>query len=194
VRFEGDHVAMEIDLPLAGGFQAVNAATAFCIVQALGRRGVQIDDEAIVSGLQSVRIPGRLEAISHDPLVLLDGAHNPAAAHELASSLGEILPGRRIHLVLAAMADKDIGEIAAQLGPLASSMTATRVPGTDRSADPEEIAGAFSRLGTRVFVAPDPAAALECALQRAETDDAVVVTGSMYLVGWLQRIGVPGRA
>ena len=194
VSFEADGPVLEVELPLAGGFQAVNAASAFSVVQALRRRGVQIDDEAVVSGLRCVRIPGRLEVISHHPLVLLDGAHNPAGAHELASALREILPGRQIHFVLAAMADKDLADIAGQLGPLASSVTATRVPGTDRSADPEEIAGTFKALGTPVFVASEPAAALECALQQAELDGAVVATGSMYLVGWLQKIGVPGRA
>jgi dihydrofolate synthase/folylpolyglutamate synthase len=194
VTIQEEGRTFEVNLPLAGGFQAVNAATAYAAIQALRKRGLLIADQAILAGLGAVQIPGRLQQISSDPLILLDGAHNPAGAHELAGSLAEALPGRRLHLLVAVMADKDIDQMAAQLGPIAASVVATRVPGTDRSADPDAIAEAFSRSGTDASVAMDRERALECALERAGAGDAVVVTGSMYLVGWLQKVAVPGRA
>lgn len=175
---------LEARLGAAGEFQARNAATAFGIVVQLRRRGVIVSDSAVRAGLEATRIPGRLQLLSEQPLVLLDGAHNPAAAHQVCLALSNMAPDHRWHLLFAGMADKDIEAMAAALSPIANCVTATRAPGTDRSAAPERIAGAFAARGVPAVGIEDAGAALERALAAGGSDGPVLVTGSMYLVGW----------
>lgn len=186
VKLSSPATSLEVSLPVGGRFQAVNAATAFAAIQSLRTRGVPIEDEAVVRGLEDVVIPGRLEVRSRNPLVIFDGAHNPAAARELAATLTELMCRRPIRLVFAAMADKDIEKMVAALAPIAKVVYVTQVPGTDRAAAPEVLANAFYVACVHTEVVPDADEALKRACQDAEGGDAIVVAGSMYLVGWLR--------
>jgi dihydrofolate synthase/folylpolyglutamate synthase len=193
IRLGDTCASVEVRLPLAGRFQVVNAATAFAVARALQRRQVPIVDADIVRGLERVHAPGRLEIRSMHPIVILDGAHNPAAAKQLSSSLQELLPGKTVHLVVAAMADKDIDGMATELSGTVTRVYATLVPGTDRAAQPEALAESFRSHGVPAEVVSDPEHALARASDNAGVDDVVLVAGSMYLVGWLRRSGVVGR-
>src|SRR6185436_19563140 len=87
-----------------------NAACALAMVEVLSRRGISVSDEAVRSGLHSVSWEGRLECVEQQPMLLLDGAHNPAAAKALALYLHDLrrdMPDARIILVAGMMRDKD---------------------------------------------------------------------------------------
>src|SRR5262249_50059859 len=86
---------------LRGRFQMKNAMAAVAAACRLSREGVDIPRSAIETGLRSARWPGRLEAVGTTPLVLLDGAHNPAAARELADFIRENYKDRRLRLIYA---------------------------------------------------------------------------------------------
>ena len=105
--------------PLLGKFQVGNAVAAVTAAWRLSQDGFQITRPAIVRGLQNTAWPGRLEKVLDHPLVLLDGAHNPAAARVLAEFIRDEMGGRRLRLVYGSMRDKAIGEISEILFPLA---------------------------------------------------------------------------
>jgi dihydrofolate synthase / folylpolyglutamate synthase len=173
---------IEIALPLPGRFQVRNALTAMTAARLLAERGFPIDDAAIARGLAAVRWPGRLERLADRPAVYLDGTHNPSGARELVAFWQEHLAGRRIHLIYGAMRDKAVDEIAGLLFPHAATvlLTESRQP---RALSAQALASLTQHLAPSLEVIPDPAAALECALELAAPDDAVFVTGSLYLVG-----------
>jgi len=181
---------LEVALSLAGTFQATNAATAFAALKALPSGvpdgGPMVEDAAIVQGLGRARLPGRFELISRVPMVLVDGAHNPAGARELACSVRELVPDRRIVLLLAAMADKDLGGIAEHLGPLSESIVLTRAPGTERAASVDSLVRVFGGPSQQVAAEDDVDRALGLALERMGPQSLLLVTGSLYLVGYVR--------
>ena len=196
VRLKSSSSCLEVELGLAGRFQAANAATAFAAVLGLRERGVEIEDAAIVQGLESVRMPGRLELVSTDPFVILDGAHNPAAAHELRRAAEHLLGDRRIVLLIAAMADKDLSGIARELGPISDLVILTRVPGTERAAPSAALEAAFEPWTHVRLTIDDVDQALEQAGAELDSESVLLVTGSLYLVGHVRKAlvaaGVPG--
>ena len=177
---------IEITLPLAGRFQVRNALTAITAARLLAERGVSIDDDAIARGLATVRWPGRLERLQEQPAVYLDGTHNPAGARELVAFWQDNFNGRRIHLVYGTMRDKAVDEVAGLLFPLADTVTLTQSP-QPRSISADVLATMTRHLARAVEVIPDPAAALEHAIELAAPEDIVFATGSLYLVGDLRR-------
>jgi dihydrofolate synthase/folylpolyglutamate synthase len=178
--------------PLLGKFQVKNAVAAVTAAWRLSQDGFQITRSAIVKGLQSTSWPGRLEQILEHPLVLLDGAHNPAAARVLAEFIHEELGGRRLRLVYASMRDKAIGEISEILFPLAEEVYLTR-PHVARAATPEEIVAAARFRPKRLVIEPEPAVAVARACQASSKEDAAMVIGSLFLVGAVKQALLEGQ-
>lgn len=185
LALNGDCFA-QLASPLLGKFQVKNAVAAVAAAWRLAREGYAISREAIVEGLRRARWPGRLEILREQPLVLLDGAHNPAAAREIDAFAKEELPGKRLRLVYASMRDKAIGEISEILFPLAEEVYLTR-PDLPRAATPEQILAATRLRPARIFVEPEPARALERACQASNREDVVLALGSLFLVGDLKK-------
>ncbi|SNR45789.1 dihydropteroate synthase [Halorubrum vacuolatum] len=175
-------------IPLVGTHQATNAAVAVALarrtVDALGGNAAdsdgRVDERAVADGLARATWPGRFEVISTDPLVILDGAHNPAACETVAGTLAEY-DYDALHLVYAAMHDKDhAGTIGAL--PTAASVVTCRT-NTDRAEDPAVLAAAARRAGFPDVTAGEGVAdALDRALDRADADDCVLLFGSLYAV------------
>jgi dihydrofolate synthase/folylpolyglutamate synthase len=188
LELRGPHSAVQVDLPLAGDHQAANAAAAFGAAEALRDRGIQIDDRALKRGFEAVYAPGRFEVVSREPMIVLDGAHNPAAARALARAITSWLPGRKLVLLFAAMQDKDAESMARELGPLAEVVIVTRVPHTERAASLARLAQSFAPWHANVVVEDDADRGLEHALARVGQGSFVLVTGSMYLVGYTRRL------
>lgn len=192
LRLPGREV--RFNLPVLGDFQVTNAATAAAAAVALESRGVPLADELIARGLAQTRIPGRLEVISTDPLIILDGAHSPAAAEELARSIPRLLDNRSVTLVFAALADKDVDTMARHLAGISRSIIVTTAPDERRAAPPLSLATAFERAGVCPTVVEDPVTAFQDALAQAGSDDAVIITGSLYLVGLARTVVAPAGA
>jgi dihydrofolate synthase/folylpolyglutamate synthase len=178
--------------PLLGRFQVKNAVAAVTAAWRLARDGFRIAPAAIVEGLDNTSWPGRLERVLDRPLVLLDGAHNPAAARVLAEFIQEDLVGRRLRLVYASMRDKAIGEISEILFPLAAEVYLTRPP-LPRAATPEEILATAQVRPKQLVIEAEPAAAVARACQASSEDDVVIIIGSLYLVGAVKKALLEGR-
>jgi dihydrofolate synthase / folylpolyglutamate synthase len=169
-------------VPLAGQFQAANAATAVAIVRAFSAD--QINNETIRAGLENARFPGRMEIVQQSPLVLLDGAHNPQKIAGLAADIDQITGGRRIIAVLGVLDSKNYTEMIAALAPHVQAVVATSPQVYAKPAIPaDEIAKNAQAYVNEVHVSPRPLDAIELALKIASSDDAIVVTGSLYLIG-----------
>ncbi len=176
----------ELAPQLRGRFQLQNALAALAAVRLLQDRGYRIPDEAVTGGIAATTWPGRLEKLQSRPDVYLDGAHNPSAASELAEFWRENLAGRNIFLVYGALRDKAVDEVAGKLFPGAKEvfLTEARTPRAISATQLFEMAGHHAQSCT---VIPDAEQAMEMALAKAGPEDAVFVTGSLYLVGQLRQ-------
>ena len=129
--------------------------------------------------------PGRLERLQVRPDVFLDGAHNPGAARELAKFLDDNFAGRRIYLIYGAMRDKAVDEVAGLLFPRAYEVVFTQ-PGTPRAVSATQLAEMAGDHAARFSIRPDANEAMESVLAIASPEDAILITGSLYLVGELR--------
>ncbi len=182
-------------LPLLdGAFQQQNAAVAATVAEVLRENGFNVPDAAIVEGIRSTRLPGRLERMpgASDPTVWIDGAHNADKAAALAQEAARISIGGPLPvIVLGILGAKDSAAIVSALLPAASAMVLTEptVLGK-RSLAADTLADVVRTVGFEgeVYVEPDP----DVAVRRAESiakpaGTAVLVTGSMYLAGEVRR-------
>jgi dihydrofolate synthase / folylpolyglutamate synthase len=171
---------LRVNLP--GRHQYRNAALALAVVELLQDQGWPVPEPAVREGLAGARWRGRLERLGQDPRVVLDGAHNPAAARSLAAALKkERLQGQR-YLVTGIMADKDGQAILDSLLPLAQTVIFTR-PQYFRAAQPEDLARWAEPYHLEVLLEPEVSRAVRRAQALAGPHDQVVVTGSLYTVG-----------
>jgi dihydrofolate synthase / folylpolyglutamate synthase len=172
---------------LPGAHQRENALVALRLLEEARAAGLAVNLGAAGAALAETRWPGRLERIVVEgtPPLLLDGAHNPAAARALAAYLRDAAP---FVLLFGVMADKDIEVMTRLLFPLAEAVVLTRAP-SDRAAAPGEIArraGEAAARGAKMEASPRRALAL--ARRLAPAGGQVVVAGSLYLVGEITRI------
>jgi dihydrofolate synthase / folylpolyglutamate synthase len=171
----------DVLVPLHGRHQADNAASALVAVESfLGGR--PLDADTVRSGMAGVTSPGRLEVVGREPLVLLDGAHNPDGARTLAAALLEEFVVDRRTFVVACLADKDLRGILRALTPAIGRLIVT-TNSSPRAAPAERLRKEAEALGLVAEVEPDVASAVERAIDEAGESEAVVVTGSLYTVG-----------
>ncbi len=171
-----------LEVGLKGRFQYRNAALALLTVEILKGKGLAVSDEAIRLGLADLMWPGRLEQVSSDPTIILDGAHNPSAMRSLAHSIKRDFDFEQLILVLGVMADKDVLNILKEILPLASRAIYTR-PAYHRAATPQflmDMAKEYGKAGEVHFSIP---AAIERARSLAGKRDLILITGSLFTIG-----------
>jgi len=188
--------SVKYKLGLLGRHQNENAALAVRAAELIGchPRGAnycgddksQVTSHGLAEALSSTRWPGRLEVVSRDPLVILDGAHNPNGAEALARFIkGELRPGKKkITLLLGIMADKDILGIVTPLVKVVDRIVVSR-PNLPRAASVEVVKKAINSAGPQVEVIciPSVSGALKKVMQEMQNDEALVIAGSLYMVG-----------
>lgn len=183
----GDGDGMRVVSPLVGRHQVANLALALEAARAVGVAA------AVATGaVASAGWPGRLEPFEREGRrVVLDGAHNPAAAAALAEAVRE-LEGEVAVLVFGASADKDVRGVLAELAPLARTVVLTHAVRSPRAMDPAAIAAELPPGVSAPLVAADPERALELALASAGPGETVLVAGSLFLVGEARDVIVGG--
>jgi dihydrofolate synthase / folylpolyglutamate synthase len=171
---------------LRGRFQLQNALNALGAARVLQARGFRISVENIERGIAAAVWPGRLEQLQVRPDVYLDGAHNPGAARELARFVEENFAGRRIFLLFGVMRDKAVDEVSGTLFPHATEVIFTQAD-SPRALSASQLAEMAGHHTAKFSVIPDAEKALEAARAKAHPEDAIFVTGSLYLVGQLRQ-------
>ena len=177
----------KLEVPLAGPHQLLNATTAIATVEQLEVQGLPISEDGIRHGIKQVQWEGRLETVSRQPWIVLDGAHNRDSARCLREALATCFPYQRLILVLGISANKNLEGIIEELTPLAAVTVATRalVP---RAAPPQQVADLAAKWCSRIIVEEDTQTALAQAISETRQDDLLLVTGSLYLVGDAKRL------
>jgi dihydrofolate synthase / folylpolyglutamate synthase len=172
----------ELFLPLHGRHQADNAAIGVTAVEAFFGR--PLDEEVVQEGLAAVRVPGRFEVVQRNPLLVLDAAHNPDGAVALAETFNDDfeVAGRRI-VVVGMLAGRDPSSFFEALDAQRADLVIACTAPSNRGVPAEEIARVADDLGVETEVVADVAEALDRARSITTEDDAILVTGSMYVVG-----------
>jgi dihydrofolate synthase/folylpolyglutamate synthase len=167
-----------------GDFQRRNLAVARAAAEAfLGA----LDDAAVRRAAARVTVPGRLEVVAHQPLVVHDAAHNPAGAQALAEALPALIADRPLVAVLGVLDDKDAAGVLAPLLALCDRAILTGFA-HPRALTAEALSAHAGALGHGGQVEPseEPAEALERARALAGADGAVLVAGSIHLLAELR--------
>ena len=150
-------------------------------LEVLAEEGFSISRDSITEGLARVSWPGRLEIVSRNPLILVDGAHNPDAARRLRESLEQYFSFDRAILVIGTSNDKDIAGIVSQLAPLFNEVIVT-CSHHPRPMTPALLAAEFARYEKEAQVAADVPSALARAISLAGDRDLICVAGSLFIV------------
>jgi dihydrofolate synthase/folylpolyglutamate synthase len=173
---------LRLQLGLRGEHQLDNGALALAAVEVLGQNGFAITDAAVRRGLKTVSWPGRLETAKGRPLVVFDGAHNPAAMRCLRKSILNGFDYERVLLVLGIMHDKDIRAMLKEIIPIAGKVFLCR-PSIDRAASTAELARMLQTSRVCCVEMKSVGDALLRALREARRRDLVCITGSLFTVG-----------
>ncbi len=171
---------------LQGEHQGRNAAVAIAACEQLSTGWKRLEKDKIIEGIEETSWEGRLEVVSREPLVILDGAHNVEGALALKKYIEDSLPSPLIFL-FAVMQDKEIEKIADILFPQAEKVILTRFP-YFKAASPDDIETKTPGYQDRIIKEPDPRKALKLAVRRAGPDGCVVAAGSLFLVGEIKKI------
>jgi len=182
----------DLELGLAGAYQHRNAALALSVIELLERKGLKVSEEQLREGLKNTVWPGRLQIVSREPLLILDGAHNPGAIRNLSHSLKAGFHFKRLILVLGVMADKDLRNILRGIVPMADYVFFTR-PEYPRAAAPETLMQMALPLRKPGEIQPTLEKALEKAKAMADREDLILVTGSLFTVGETMALLDPAR-
>jgi dihydrofolate synthase/folylpolyglutamate synthase len=179
------HAAEYIDLRigLLGDFQLSNAALAVGAVELLDKQGIAVTKPAIRQGLLTANWRGRLQIISRQPYLVLDGAHNPQANRALAANLPRLFDYSSLVLILGVLQDKDANKILAEWINIADVIILTK-PDSDRAAAPRDLAQLIPPNNHKqVIIRETIGQALAYAQDTAKATDLICVTGSLYTVG-----------
>ena len=172
----------DVVLPLHGQHQGYNASLAICAVEEFF--GDTINREILDEGMSSVKMPGRFEVLGHRPLAIIDGAHNPAGAEVCASVFFEDFntQGRKI-LVTGALRSRNPEDLLLSFRANEFDVVITCMPPTPRGLPAEEMAKVAQSIGCAdVRIADSVEKACQMAINLAQDDDAILVTGSLYIV------------
>ena len=182
----------DLEIPLIANYQMQNVMGVLDTVDVLQEAGWHISEDALREGLKKTRWAGRFEVLQKEPLMFIDGAHNPDGAQQLAECLRTYLPGKKISFLMGVMADKDYRQMVRTMAPLAKDFV-TVTPDSSRSLPAEDLAQAIrEETGLPAQAAGDVKSGLDLAAGRLQKDDVLCIFGSLYQVGdvqaWLEGV------
>lgn len=181
LRVEGRLDSYELAIPLLGQYQLENAATALASLEVLSVRGFSLSRDSITRGLAVTNWAGRLQILNRQPLLVVDGAHNPDAARRLRQSLKVYFDFKRSVLVMGASSDKDVAGVVSELAPAFDRVIVTR-SAHPRAMEPARLKAEFRKYGVEARSTESIHEALSLVVKMAGPEDLVCVTGSLFVV------------
>jgi len=180
----------QVELSLPGLYQQKNAAVVLEAVAKLRLLGLNLSETAVREGLRKVYWQARLEALWEQPLLLVDGSHNPQGMHATVESLKQYFPEKKLQFVFGAMADKELDVMIPMFMPLAKKVYVT-APSMPRAMKPEELLAVCKmhcgENSVEFELCQTPKAVLE-RIKSEAADEVIVVIGSLYLVGEIKQV------
>lgn len=175
-----------LEITMKGEHQVENAVCALKAIEVLqDYHDIDISPDAIYEGLKQAIQIGRFETVKTDPLVIIDGAHNPDGARTLKETCLKLLPDKRILMLTGMLADKDTEGILGEFLQITNDFVVTE-PLNPRKMTAEDLKAEIEALGGHAKAFPEPDKALEVALEAAKDYDCLVCAGSLYLIGHLR--------
>ncbi|MFQ3548163.1 MAG: folylpolyglutamate synthase/dihydrofolate synthase family protein [Armatimonadota bacterium] len=167
---------------LYGKFQQVNSATAVTAVKALEKYEVKLPREAIFNGISNAYIPGRMEIVLSEPLLVIDGAHNPDSAEKLITSIKQSFKYKRLITVVGMLNNHSVQGVIKPIAESSDIIIATQ-PKWHKARKAEELAEEARKYKNSVETIIDVNKAVKFALSKADIDDMILITGSFYTIG-----------
>lgn len=180
-----DPVFGELFLPLSGAHQMANAKVVIDVVNCLKESGYEIGNFEVYAGFSQVKWPARFEILSHDPLFILDGGHNPQCAAAMAETVEATLPGEKLTLIVGMLADKDVDTMVGMVIPFAKRVICL-TPNSERALPAEDLMHRIVEYvpDIRICSCKDSETAINLALEEGGT---VLAFGSLYMAGDIRR-------
>lgn len=177
----------DLKIRFIGEHQLKNSATALYTIGVLRQRGFNIPDSAIKDGFKTAFFPARLELLGKNPIVLLDGAHNPGGAEALSRAIKDNLSGKKKTGIVGMLADKDVHTALSMLLPLFDEII-TVSPHSPRAMTSEMLAQTAKEYCKNITIMNDYDEAFRKALSCADSDSAIVIFGSLFLAGDMRKV------
>lgn len=171
------------ELSLAGSYQTENAAMAIEALGVLSKKGFPTTPEQRKKGLKDTKWNGRLTIIHRDPLFIVDGAHNPAAADMLEDSVRKYFKDRKLFFIMGVFRDKDYSYIIKKLCPYAQQIVTIETPGNPRALPAKELAEAVRECNPNVQAADSIEDAVQKVFAMAGREDVILSFGSLSFIG-----------
>lgn len=194
----GENYYQNLKLSLLGQHQVENAALAIGAIEELRKQKVKIKEEAIRKALAQARFAGRLEILQKRPLIILDSAHNPQKMRTLITAFSKLFSYRHLCVIFALKKDKDLTNVLFPLAKIADYFIITKFftasdVGRHLAKDPEEIAKVLLKIKPKAKfeIQENSQLALKKALKLIKKSDALLTTGSLYLVGEIRSLFFP---
>ena len=167
---------------LQGNHQIDNAGIVIAACELLNKSRAEIPFKSIQKGLEKNRWPGRLDIVSENPLIILDGAHNIIATRRLVKYLSKNLAGRNITLVAGILDDKPYSSMLKTLCSVCNRAILTQ-PKINRALPPEKLYCPAKKVISDIKIIPEVSQAIKYAIKTTPGNDAICIAGSLYLVG-----------
>jgi len=166
---------------LLGTYQVYNAATALTAARCLQRMGYAVSDQAVSEGLAKTRWPGRLERVGKNPLIFIDGAHNPHGVRALRQSLEQLFPQQKYTFIMGVLADKDYLSMIEIMRPLMRRVL-TVTPASERALSGEKLAVLLRKNGVDARSLSSIAEAVDYC-RKEFREEVICAFGSLYYIG-----------
>lgn len=169
---------------MMGNFQGENIAISIVAIENLQMNGVFITDDNIIKGIFNAENPGRMEIISDNPMVLLDGAHNISGMKVLKEAIESDFVYNKLILIIGILEDKKIDEMLKIIIPN-TDMIITSKSDNLRSMDPSILKEKIKNIdqNKRTISIVEIKKAIDYAKNLAKIDDIILITGSLFTVG-----------
>lgn len=178
----------DLEIKLIGDHQIKNSIVALNVIEYLNNIKItNISEENIRKGLLETKWPGRIEKISENPMLIIDGAHNEEGAKSLANSIDKYFEDKNKILVIGMLEDKDIESVLDLLVPKFNTVITT-TPDNPRAIDANKLKEKIERYNIEVTCKPNIKEAVDYALEISNKDDVIISAGSLYMIGNVRTI------
>ena len=186
IRIKNSERMYELFVPFIGRYQIENTACAVGAICVLQNSGIAISDMAIINGLKNTRWPGRMEIIQKKPLIILDGAKDANAMERLVETISNDIDYGKLIVVMSICSDKNIKKMMEEIVKITDHIIITKHKVMDRAIDPKIIAKEVHSIPYEII--EDVRQATKKAIEIANDDDLVLVTGSLFAVAEAREI------
>ncbi len=176
-----------VKIPLSGLYQLENAAIAITALEVLAGKGYAVTKEHIMSGISKAAWIGRFQIIGTEPVIIVDGSHNPPGIQATAESIKKHFPDQKITFIIGVMADKELDKMMQYILPLAKEILAV-TPNNPRAMKAEVLAEYLDEYAKKMEIKVHAEAfisvedACKEAIKREGSLGVVCALGSLYLV------------